>query len=66
MTVFGFGRKRLSKFIELVPAHFTVGLCEGSTFAELSKVVNSAYNPLVIAVGNPQVIGRQENDQTIS
>lgn len=55
MTVFGFGRKGLHKFMEMVPAHFTVGLCEYSSFNELRRIVNSAYNPMVIEAGNPEV-----------
>jgi hypothetical protein len=58
MTVFGFGRNGLNKFMELVPAHFTIGFCEGSSVADFSKVINSAYNPLAIAVGNLQVINK--------
>jgi hypothetical protein len=57
MTVFGFGRKGLRKFMKIVPAHFTIGLCEHSSFAELSRIINSAYNPMVIEVGNPQIAG---------
>lgn len=55
MTVFGFGRKGMKKFMEDVPAHFTVGFCEGSDYAELTKTVHSAYIPLNIKVGDPQV-----------
>jgi hypothetical protein len=58
MTVFGFGRRGLHKFMEIVPAHFTIGLCEYSTFAELSRIVNSAYSPMVIEVGNPEIVDR--------
>jgi hypothetical protein len=57
MTVFGFGRKNLNKFIEMVPAHFTVGFCEGSDFTEVCRVINAAYDKLAVAVGNPQIIG---------
>jgi len=39
--------------MEMVPAHFTIGLCECSSFAEFCKVINSAYSPMVIEVGNP-------------
>ena len=57
MTVFGFGRKGLHKFMEIVPAHFTLGLCEYSSSSELSKIVCSAYSPMVIEVGNPEIAG---------
>jgi len=57
MTVFGFGRKGINKFMEAVPAHFTVGFHDGSTFAEVARTVNSAYIPLVVQMGNPQISG---------
>jgi hypothetical protein len=52
VTVFGFGRKGLNKFMGMAPAHFTIGLSECSSFEEVSQVINSAYNPMVIEVGN--------------
>jgi len=58
MTVFGFGRKGLNKFMQTVPSHFTVGLCEGSTHTQFVKTINSAYCPLAVNVGNTQVISR--------
>ena len=54
MTVFGFGRMKTNKFMQAVPAHFTVGLHDSSTFTEIARTVNSAYIPLVAEVGNPQ------------
>ena len=55
MTVFGFGRKDLNKYMKLVPAHFIVGFCEKADFTTVSSVVQSAYRPLSIVVGDPQV-----------
>ncbi len=43
--------------MEETPAHFTVGLHDGSTFAEVARTVNSAYVPLVVQVGNAQISG---------
>ncbi|MBL7188901.1 MAG: VCBS repeat-containing protein [Phycisphaerae bacterium] len=57
MTVFGFGRKGINKFMEATPAHFTIGLCEGSTYADVARVVDSAYAPLSVAIGNPEIVG---------
>jgi hypothetical protein len=54
MTVFGFGRKGINKFMEATPAHFTVGLHDSSNFADIARAVNSAYVPLVVQVGTPQ------------
>jgi len=58
MTVFGFGRKGINKFMEATPAHFTIGLYDGSTYADVARVVDSAYARLSIAVGNPQIVSR--------
>jgi hypothetical protein len=57
MTVFGFGRKGLKKFMGAAPAHFTVGLCDASNHADVERVVDGAYAPLVVAVGNPEIAG---------
>jgi hypothetical protein len=56
MTVFGFGRQGLNKFMEEVPAHFTIGFCESANFTDLTTTINSACAPLHITVGNPQII----------
>lgn len=53
MTVFGFGRMKTNKFMETVPAHFTIGLHDASTFAQIARAVHSAYIPLVVETGNP-------------
>ena len=55
MTVFGFGRKGLDKFMRTVPAQFTIGLCDECPFADVSKVVDSAYGNLVIRIGLVQM-----------
>jgi len=54
MTVFGFGRKDLNKYMTLVPAHFIVGFCENTDFAAVSRTVASAYRPLSVVVGEPE------------
>lgn len=56
MTVFGFGRKGINKFMEATPAHFTVGLHDGSSFAEIARTVNSAYVPLIVQLGVPEAM----------
>ena len=56
MTVFGFGRKGINKFMEATPAHFTVGLHDSSNIADIGRAVNSAYIPLVVQVGNPEAM----------
>jgi len=42
MTVFGFGRLGLEKYLEHVPARFTVGLCESDSFDAVSRGIDSA------------------------
>ena len=48
MTVFGFGRDGLQKFMTATPAHFTIGFSEQNDFDLAQKVINSAYQPLHI------------------
>jgi hypothetical protein len=55
MTVFGFGRKDFNKSMEQVPAHFIVGFCESAEFAVVSRAVASAYRPLSLTVGDPEI-----------
>lgn len=54
MTVFGFGRQGINKYMTTVPAHFTIGFCETTEFSAVKKTVHSACPPLVVTVGNPQ------------
>jgi hypothetical protein len=54
MTVFGFGRKGLGKFLEAVPAHFTIGFAEDGDFTIASSTINSAYKDLSITFGEPE------------
>ena len=39
MTVFGFGRKKLEKFLTATPARFTVALIEAGNFEEVKEQV---------------------------
>jgi hypothetical protein len=54
MTVFGFGRTRNvnDKQLSGAPMHFTVGLADDGTFADANKVIEAAYRPVTIAVGD--------------
>ena len=54
MTVFGFGRDRVNKHLQLVPDQFTVGFCESSDFGTVSRAVQSASRTLSVVVGGPQ------------
>jgi hypothetical protein len=55
MTVFGFGRKDLNKYMTQVPAHFIVGFCESTDFKAVSRAVASAYHPVSIVIGEPEM-----------
>jgi hypothetical protein len=46
MTVFGFGRLGLEKFMRQVPAHFTVGFAEDGALERAQEVIDSAFRPL--------------------
>lgn len=54
MTVFGFGRMNLNKYMQLTPTHFTIGFAESRDFAAISRVIDSAYKPVSVDVGQCQ------------
>ena len=56
MTVFGFGRNGLEKYMTDTPAHFTIGFAENSDFALAAKVIESAYQPLEIDLGDAETL----------
>jgi hypothetical protein len=56
MTVFGFGRLNLNKYMTLTPSHFTIGFVERSDRASVSAVIDSIYNPIHIEVGGIQMV----------
>lgn len=43
MTVFGFGRKKVEKFISSVPQSFSIGFIESTKYNKLSKAVEQFY-----------------------
>jgi hypothetical protein len=51
MTVFGFGRLGLDKYIQTVPAHFTLALIDSTDAEKIRAAVNNACQPLNIALG---------------
>jgi hypothetical protein len=56
MVVFGFGRQYrcCDTYMDRVPAHFTVGFAEDSTFSRVEETVNSAYQPVSVTLGVPE------------
>ena len=51
MTVFGFGRLGLKKFIQMTPSHFTIGLVDQTEPEKVKAAIDSAWQPLTVAVG---------------
>jgi hypothetical protein len=51
MTVFGFGRLGIKKFMHEVPCTFTIGLCEGIEPMRVREWLQSAVQPLTVDVG---------------
>jgi hypothetical protein len=41
MTVFGFGRKRIKKFLDTVPQHFSIGIVETTTHEKIAETMDS-------------------------
>jgi hypothetical protein len=57
MTVFGFGRgptRENWQQLTRVPVHLTIGFAEDGTFTAAAEVINSAYKPLRITIGEPK------------
>jgi len=57
MTVFGFGRgpqKDGWRRMTTLPAHLTIGFAETDEFAQISRLVNSAYREVKVSVGQPE------------
>lgn len=50
MTVFGFGRNGLEKFMIETPSHFTIGFAESNDFDAVRSVINAAYQPLQVTI----------------
>lgn len=45
MTVFGFGRKGIEKFLDSVPRQFSIGFVESNTHSGISNAVDGMLNP---------------------
>ncbi len=51
MTVFGFGRKGLEKYMTRTPNHFTIGFAESGEFDVAKATIEAAYQPVETGVG---------------
>ena len=49
MTVFGFGRRGLDKFMTRTPAQFTIGLAETSAFGAIQNLIGAVTQPLAVS-----------------
>jgi hypothetical protein len=58
MTVFGFGRSGLKKFLEHVPAHFTVALYEETAYERVKAFLDGVTRPLEVKLGKVEGKGR--------
>lgn len=58
MTVFGFGRLGIKKFMRQVPSQFTLGLCEDVKPKRVRDILLSAAQSLVVSVGPMQLSDR--------
>jgi len=56
MTVFGFGRLGLDKYMRTIPAHFTLGLIDSTDAGEIRAAVNNVCQPLSIDLGPVEAI----------
>jgi hypothetical protein len=56
MTVFGFGRSGNSRSLTGTDNHFTFGLTDQTTHADLTTRVHDSYQPLTITVGNAETV----------
>ena len=64
MTVFGFGRLELNKFIEQVPSQFTIGLIDATAYAAAAPLVRSAYRDAMAVLGAPEQGRRIHSDSS--
>lgn len=50
MTVFGFGRRGIEKFMTQTPAHFTIGFAENENPEKVEAIIGSALHALEVSV----------------
>lgn len=55
MTIFGFGREGMNKYMSGTPAYFTVGLADVDTFAAVSNAIERTWRPMDSSAGVPEV-----------
>jgi hypothetical protein len=46
----------LNEYLQLTPAHFIIGFAEGSDLLSVTRVIDSAYRPVSVAVGPCQAL----------
>jgi len=60
MTVFGFGRTygTIERFMERLPAHFTVGFADDGALESARRVIDSAFRDLAVTFGQPEAVAQ--------
>ncbi|HON01323.1 MAG TPA: hypothetical protein PLM33_13835 [Acidobacteriota bacterium] len=56
MTVFGFGRSGLSKYLDQVPGRFTIGFAPTNELANIGQIINGICRDLIINIGPLEAI----------
>jgi hypothetical protein len=56
MTVFGFGRKRTDTYLNAVPATFTLGLVDDTSYETVAGEIQAAYETLGTSIGVAEVL----------
>ena len=57
MTVFGFGRTGLNKYLVGAPRHFTIGLADGADIALAHETIETAYRSIGASIGPLASVG---------
>jgi hypothetical protein len=65
MTVFGFGRSGLTKYLQGAPKHFTVGLADDAQFDQAAATIRAAYEPVTVTTGLPSAMVDFDGDGRI-
>jgi len=54
MTVFGFGREDVNKYLTATPSEFTIGLMDETVYTETSSLIVSMIQPLGVRLGSAE------------
>lgn len=54
MTVFGYGRNNLERFLDSLPNTFILGLMESTAFTPSAAIINGIYQPVSVSLQPPE------------